>query len=69
MSAEDTLVAAILTKLLAQFPEGSPPHTEQDGMQRIATAVGKAIAETLPGLLVVTTTVQSINFTGSVALR
>lgn len=70
MSSEDDLIAEIKKNLLAQFPPKPPPPVDQDdGMQRMANAIGKAIAEKLPSLLTVTTTVGSTDYAGSVTLK
>jgi hypothetical protein len=49
--AESALIASVYAELVAQFIGQNPPKNPQEGLQRIANAVGKAVIDTLDGEL------------------
>ena len=67
--AETALIAAIKSQLVTQFVGQSPPQSQDEGLQRIANAVGKAVIDTLNGELQVgIPTISALPFSGSATI-
>jgi hypothetical protein len=67
--AEGALITAIHDELVKQFVGQAPPKTEDEGLQRIANAVGKAVIDTFNvELQVGIPNISSLPFSGSATI-
>jgi hypothetical protein len=66
--AEQALIDAIKAQLVAQFEQKAPPQSPDEGLQRIATAVGHAVINILNDKLEIDIpTINSLPFNGTAA--
>ena len=65
-SGETALISAIKAELDKQFNGQPPPQNQDDGLQRIANAVGKAVVDIITADFVITVKIDPTTYPASV---